>query len=411
MTNIKFKIFELLWKHKICIIYQNKKTRDYELKLQYSKICQYPYLFKCLIYDLKKVIKDLELNALLVTNHKTTAVASVISYETDLPLFHSLYEVKDLDFFEIKLSITKSNQKNNCIAVFDLRTHTNITDNSHNIITLFHVYELLDYGNKHNYIDDLQWDLCQMNYYKKIPFEQRDNFKKNITNRSLPITKCYNLLFKKKKNLILDCSGLNAVDTLTTISIYAKYIFMVIVDSDCFLTFTKKHRECFQKYSQEESLLIYDRLRIEHFNKQQLEQIINKKIGKVAWLHGFYLYTFNTTIVDFFKDQYPTIGIFFESRDLENNKDDYVNLQRNIIQTVGLTLQNNRQEHHIDSRIFYNKSITNIDTHLSNKSLTQYILFNNYDFITLHNSIINKYSHQDLVSISNKSWSLFKNKF
>ena len=67
-------------------------------------------------------------------------------------------------------------------------------------------------------------------------------------------------------------------------------------------------------------------------------------MGKENWIHGFFLYSYSSNIVAFFREHYPTLGIFFESRDLERHSDSYTHLQKDITQTIGIVLEEKRQQ-------------------------------------------------------------------
>ena len=409
MEKLKSQLCELLWKEKCCIIHKNN-NRDHELHILDKKIIQQPYLLRCLIYILKQKLKQYQFNCILSTDNKCSSINSILGYEIGIPIYSSQYEIKDLCPLIINFSIHKYPKTNNDYTTFTIfnMIPLKIKDSSDNLHSLLHVYELLDYGYRLKYLQNTEWELTQMYYYDKIPFEYRAISKKNIQNRNLAITQCYNLLFKKKTNLILDCSGLDAITILKTIAIYGDYFFIVIIDTDCFPTFTKKHRECFISCCKEKSLLIYDRLRIEKLGETQLNKIISKKIGKLNWLQGFFLYSFSSNILDFFNNHYPTLGIFFENYEIEQQEIVYTELQKNITQVIGITLEDKRKECHTDSRIFYTKKNNISLQKLTEKSLTHLILFDNYDFLTLHTEQINL---ESLKEIRKKCWSLFKNKF
>ena len=121
--------------------------------------------------------------------------------------------------------------------------------------------------------------------------------------------------------------------------------------------------------------------------------------------------SFSSKILDFFKENYPTLGIFFENNNLEKDKSQYEQLQNNLTQVIGIQLTNKRQEWHIDSRIFYLKQNTETLQTITNKSITHSILFDNFDFLTLDAEQITGCDRSLLKGIHSKSWSLFKNKF
>lgn len=419
MEKLKLQLCELLWKHKCCFIYKNK-DRNHEIQINYEKILQVPYLLKFIIYTIKQSIRRYQFNCILSTDKKCKSINSIISYDLGLPIYFSNHEIKDLEPLVIRLTTSTStsmkNRTKECnhqyvyYTIFDmipLKTkHTDINNNS-----LLHVYELLDYGYEHKYINTDNWELTHMHYYDKIPFEYRSITKKEIENRNLAITKCFNLLFKKQTNLILDCSGIDPIQTLKIITTYGDYFLIVIVDTDCFTTFTKKHRECFVSCCKEKSVLLYDRLRIEKLKEQQISKIISKKLGKQEWLDGFFLYSYSNQIMDYFSTSFPNLGIFFECDALETDKGIYTNLQKHINQIIGITLDNKRMDWHIDSRIFYSKKNNIPVDQYTNKSITHSILFDNNDFITLSYTDFNTSTLTNLKSIRDKAWSLFKNKF
>jgi len=411
MDKLSLQLYELLWRNKCCILYKNK-NRDYELKILHNKIQQTPYLLRCLIYIIKEYLKQYTFTCILSTDKNCNTINSILGYELNIPVYTSNCEIKDEIPIQIRFSITKppTNIDYTMIVLFDMLPFK-IKDHDKLYNNLYHVYELLDFADKNDFIKETEWELAQLYYYDKIPFEYRSISKKDIQNRNIAITKCYNLLFKKKSNLILDCSGLDAIRILKVIAEYGDYFFLVIIDTDCFTTFTKKHRECFVTCCKEKSLLIYDRLRIEKMKSQQITRIIEKKIGKLDWLHGVFLYSFSEEILRFFKESYPNLGIFFENNELETNKEQYTQLQKYITQVIGIQLQDKRKDWHIDSRVFYLKQQVNSLETIKNKSLTHCILFDNYDFISLQVDKIIGCNLSLLKGIQTKSWSLFKNKF
>lgn len=417
MEKLKLQLCELLWKHNCCFIYKNK-NRNHEIRINSEKILQLPYLLKFIIYTLKQSIKRYQFNCILSTDKKCKSINSIISYDIGLPIYFSNHEIKDLEPLVIRLSnsdsinhkIDDNNRSYIYYTIFDmipLKTK-NIDMNSN---SLLHVYELLDYGYEHKYINTDNWELTHMHYYDKIPFEYRSITKKEIENRNLAITKCFNLLFKKQTNLLLDCSGLDPIQTLKLINTYGDYFLIIIVDTDCFTTFTKKHRECFISCCKEKSVLVYDRLRIEKLEEHQISKIISRKLGKQDWLDGFFLYTYSNKIINYFTHSFPNLGLFFECDTLEKDKAIYTNLQKHINQIIGMTIEDKRLDWHIDSRIFYSKKNNISLDQYSNKSITHSILFDNNDFLTMSYIDINTPSITNLKSIRDKAWSLFKNKF
>lgn len=411
MERLKLQLYDLLWRDKCCILHKNK-NKDFQLMLLPERLHQNPYLLRCLIYTVKEHLKHYSFDCILSIDKKCRQINSILGYELGIPVHTSIHEIKDKTPLQIHFSITKpiKHPNHKILVLFDmipLKTY----EYERNYTNLNHIYELLDFGNTHKYINELDWELTQIHYYDKIPFEYRSSSKKDIQNRHIAVTKCYNLLFKKKSNLVLDCSGLDAIPILKIIAEYGDYFFMVIVDTDCFTTFTKKHRECFISCCKEKSLLIYDRLRIEKMNKKQINKILSRKIGKQEWLHGVLLYSFSPKILEFFKEEYPNLGIFFENNQLELDKSQYIQLQKHITQVIGLHLTKKRQDWHIDSRIFYLKQNNNSLKTITNKSLTHSILFDNFDFIALDAEQIVGCDMSLLQSIHVKSWSLFKNKF
>ena len=321
MDKLKLQLCELLWKNKCCIIYKNKNTRDYELRILTEKILQYPYLLRCFIYLLKQLLRQFEFNCILSTNKRTHTFASILGYEIGVPVYDSKYDIKDLQpiYLQFFITLKKSTEQIQYQKIGFIDTQPMKKNNINITPSLLHIYELLDYGYNHKLINNDDWELCHMYYYDKIPFEYRNLFTKDINNRNLAITQCYNILFRKKTNLILDCSGYNAIDSLKLISTYGDYFFIVIVDTDCFTTVTKKHRECFLNSCKEKTLLIYDRLRIEKLGKEQVKQIIERKMGKENWLQGFFLYSYSREIVSFFKDNYPNLRLFFVTSEFETS--------------------------------------------------------------------------------------------
>ena len=417
MEKVKVQLCELLWKHKCCFLYKNKK-KDNEILINNTKILQIPYLLKFLIYTIKQSIRRFQFNCILSVDKRCKSINTIIAYELGIPIYFSHHEIKELEPLVIRLTTTNCTDNisidtihnYDCYTIFDmipLKTNNNDTA----INSLLHVYELLDYGHENNYINTDMWELLHMYYYDKIPFEYRSITKKDIENRNIAITKCFNLLFKKKTNLLLDCSGLNQIQTLKTINTYGDYFLIVIVDTDCFTTFTKKHRECFISCCKEKSVLIYDRLRIEKLEEQQITKIISRKIGNHEWLDGFFIYSYSTQILQYFADTFPTLGLFFESDILENDKVTYTNLQKNIKQIIGITLENKRMDWHIDSRIFYSKKNDISLEKITNKSITHSILFDNNDFLIISYNQLNTNTNNILHTLQEKAWSLFKNKF
>ena len=417
MEKLKVQLCELLWKHKCCFLYKNK-NRDYEIRINHERILQFPYLLKFLIYTIKQSIQRFQFNCILSINKNCKPINTIIAYDLGLPIYFSYQEIKELEPLIISLSTTNyTDTLKKCkvpsysyYSTFDM-VPLKIKNIDSPIHSLLHAYELLDYGHEHKYIDIDTWELTHMYYYEKIPFEYRSITKKDIENRNLAITKCYNLLFKKNTNLILDCSGLDPIQTLKTINAYGEHFLIVIVDTDCFTTFTKKHRECFISCCKEKSLLVYDRLRIEKLEEQQISKIISRKIGKQEWLDGFFLYSYTNQIVDYFSNSFPNLGLFFESDILETDNKIYTNLQKRIKQIIGITLENKRMEWHTDSRIFYSKKNEISLEKITNKSITHSILFDNNDFLILSYSQLNLNTSHKLELIREKAWSLFKNKF
>jgi len=411
MEKLKLQLYDLLWRDKCCILHKNK-NKDFVLELLPNRLYQNPYLLRCLIYSVKEQLKYYSFNCILSTDKKCAKINCILGYELGLPVYTSIHEIKEQTplhiYFSVSTPIKPSKYKT--LILFDMIPFK-IQDYQSIYTSLYHIYDLLDFGNTHKFINELDWELTQINYYEKIPFEYRTIGKKDIQNRHIAVTKCYNLLFKKKSNLILDCSGLDAIRILKIIAEYGEYFFMVIVDTDCFATFTKKHRECFISCCKEKTLLIYDRLRIEKMNKLQVNKIVTKKIGKQDWLHGVFLYSFSQKILEFFKQDFPNLGIFFENERLETDKILYEHLQKQITQVIGIQLNERRQDLHIDSRIFYLKQKMDSLKTITNKSLTHSILFDNFDFLTLDAEQIVGCDRSLLQGIHNKSWSLFKNKF
>lgn len=411
MEKLKLQLYDLLWRDKCCILHKNK-NKDFVLELLPNRLYQNPYLLRCLIYSVKEQLKFYSFNCILSTDKKCAKINCILGYELGLPVYTSIHEIKEQTplhiYFSISTPIKPSKYKT--LILFDMIPFK-IREYEAIYTSLYHIYDLLDFGNNHSYINELDWELTQINYYEKIPFEYRSISKKNIKNRHIAITKCYNLLFKKKSNLILDCSGLDAIRILKIIAEYGEYFFMVIVDTDCFTTFTKKHRECFISCCKEKSILIYDRLRIEKMNRLQVSQIIKKKIGKLDWFHGVILYSFSQKILEFFNQEFSSLGIIFENDRLEIDKTQYEHLQKHITQVIGIQLNDKRQDCHIDSRIFYIKQNTDSLKTITNKSLTHSILFDNFDFLRLDAEEINGCEKSLLQGINTKCWSLFKNKF
>lgn len=411
MENLTLQLYQLLWRNKCCMLYKNK-NRDYELKILHTKIQQNPYILRCLIYIIKEYLKSHKFTSILSTDKNCVNISSILGYELNIPVYTSIYEIKNETPIQINFSITKPPQKlsHTMIVLFDMipfktKEYEKLYNNC------FHVYEILDYANKNNFITETDWELTQLYYYDKIPFEYRTISKKDIQNRNIAMTQCYNLLFKKKSNLILDCSGLDAIHILKLIAEYGNYFFLIIVDTDCFTTFTKKHRECFITCCKEKSILIYDRLRIEKMNTRQITKIINKKKGKVDWFHGIFLYSFSQEILEFFRHSYPNLGLFFENDKLEVDSNQYTKMQQAITQVIGIQLQDKRQDWHIDSRIFYIKQNINSLENITNKTLTHHILFDNFDFLSLQAEQIIGCNIQSLNTIQKKGWTLLKNKF
>lgn len=411
MDKLKLQLCDFLWKYKCCLINKNKKTRDYELKLLPEKILQHPYLLRCFIYLIKQSLKQIHFNCILTTDKNTYGFSTIIAYELGVPIYTNSHDIKNLVPLYIRFSISLEHSlekiKHQKIGLVDCRPMKNKQQNT--VPSILHIYELLDYGFNNKLINEDDWELCHMYYYDKIPFEYRHVYIKDIENRNKAITKCYNLLYKKKSNLILDCSGYGAIDTLKLISTYGEYFFIIIVDSDCFTTFTKKHRECFINTCKEKSLLIYDRLRVEKLQPIYLKKIIEKKLGKENWLNGFFIYSYSDKIISFFSENYPSLGLFFENKQLEESIQTYTQFQQNITQSIGIILEDKRKNWHNDSRIFYVMENKHILDRLNSQSITHSILFDNYDFLIIKGEQITDI--ELLEPILCKSWSLFKNKF
>jgi len=231
--------------------------KDNIIIFSYNKLVLYPYIINSLVKFIYDKIKFLEITNIIGINNISTHLASIISYNHNIPLLqlnknkliNGSYEDINSTIFinngssniNKYLSLLKSN-KVTISYIFNIYTNKNI--DSYNVISLF------DY----NII------------YKTL-------LSNNLINRYIDLNDNYILLKTirrliniKKSKICYSCNLTNIKDIVREIDNIGKYLIMIKICSNNIDNFCLNYGQALQKLSQNHNFIIMDDVGIYNFD-------------------------------------------------------------------------------------------------------------------------------------------------